>query len=342
MENNTSLLPIPKIRKLAWIIKVKNDKLLRISKTAGQYYKPIDKIVRNKDGSIKKRRHIDRPDGELKMIQKAINSKILKQAIDMLPKEMVGGIKNKSTIDNARPHIGKELVFAIDIRDFYPSTNNKKVLKIWQKYFGCGREVSSVLTKLTTFQHRLPQGAPTSSLLGNFALMPLVTDIKKITDRNNLGLSVYVDDITISGDKDSIYSEIGTVIKLIQKYGYAVSNNKNKKKIMSSNETQIVTGRIVNKKLAVEKQKVQEIRRKIVECCKAKKISTRVKKSIYGRIANISTVDFDLSEKLQDFADSLLIDVEEFWEPKLIEEFRPCNCPDIHLRNSIKKFRNIN
>lgn len=337
---DSTIFPIHTPRKLAWILGLDKEHLLMMAKSAGRHYRPYDKIIRKEGGSIKYR-HIDEPVGKLKVVQKLINKKILRRGSLGLPIEMTGGIKNKSVSDNASPHTSKEMVFAIDIRDFYPSTREIVVLKVWQKQFGCGKDVSALLTQLTTFQKRLPQGAPTSTLLGNFCLIPLIAEIKEIATQKQLGLSVYIDDITLSGNKQDVFDSVGSVIEVIQSHGYAISSRKSKKKLMASNGKQIVTGRIVNRKVEIEKEKVQGIRADIVQSYRLGEISNRKKASIYGKIVNIATVSKDVAEKLKEFADSMLLDIDETWESKEKEEFVPCLNTHHHIRQRVRWFREI-
>jgi len=139
---------------------------------------------------------------------------------------------------------------------------------VWRTYFGCGNTTARILTQLTTFQARLPQGAPTSSLLCNFALLPIFRKIDHYASLNNLSFSIFVDDITISGRKADVIKSIKPIIKILKEHDYAVK--KKKIKIFASGYSQRTTGINVNKKLSVGRRKLNEIRKLIIESAKLK------------------------------------------------------------------------
>ena len=151
---------------------------------------------------------------------------------------------------------------------------------------GCSNVVSNLLTKLTTFQTRTPQGAPTSSTLVNLSLIPLHDDIATLCKQNKLIWSFYVDDITISGQEAQKYIE--PIIKLIQKYGHAIKQKK--LKIMKSNEAQRVTGLIVNKGVSIPREYLQNVRSEIIRLASKKTIFEFEFQKIYGQINHIKNI----------------------------------------------------
>jgi len=44
-----------------------------------------------------------------------------------------GFVPNKSILTNAKPHVGKDLVINIDLKDFFPSINYRRVKRFWRK-----------------------------------------------------------------------------------------------------------------------------------------------------------------------------------------------------------------
>ena len=172
-ENNIQQLNIVSLRYLERLLKIQRTELLQLAETAGRFYNPFDI---HKNGS-NKWRHIDNPQRTLKDVQRRIHKQILE--------------KGKSIIDNAKLHVNKKCIGIVDIKDCFPSTDNLKIYQVWRNYFGCGTKNASILTKLTTFQHRLPQGAPTSSLLCNYALAPIFIVIKDYVKTNRRFMAFY-------------------------------------------------------------------------------------------------------------------------------------------------------
>lgn len=298
-QMNNSLISL---KQLEFTLHTSRDDLRSIAKLAGKLYNPYDLHKKGTD----KWRHIDNPKNELKKIQRIINKTILKKNIFLLPERMTGGITGKSIIDNAKNHVNKEYILIIDIKDCFPSTDNLKILYIWRTYFGCGNTTARILTQLTTFQTRLPQGAPTSSLLCNFALLPIFRKIDHYASLNNLSFSIFVDDITISGRKNDVIGSIKPIIKILKEYNYAVK--KKKIKIFSSGYSQRTTGINVNKKLSVGRRKLNEIRKLIIESAKLEGYmpSTLINK-ISGDINFIQQISQSDGKKLKELANKLLV-----------------------------------
>lgn len=296
---NNSLISL---KRLEFILHTSREELKKIANSVGSYYQPYDL---HKKHTIKWR-HIDNPDGELKKLQKIINKSIFKQFISLLPERMTGGITGKSIIDNAKNHVGKECILILDIKDCFPNTNHLKILHIWRTYFGCGNTTARILTQLTTFQTRLPQGAPTSSILCNFALLPIFGKINSYASLNNLSFSIFVDDITISGKKNNVIKSIKPTIKILRDHHYAV--RKKKIKIITSGYSQKTTGINVNKKLSVSRKEINEIRKLIVESAKLKGYlpSTLINK-INGKTNFVKQISPNNGKKLEELAKKLLV-----------------------------------
>lgn len=247
----------------------------KIAKIAGRYYSPMDVM---KYGT-NKWRHIDNPDYKLKYIQKRIAKRLLSNIL--LPDTMTGGVSKRSISDNAKPHINQPIVICLDLRDCFPSINNEVVYSIYKNGLKCSSEISVLLAQLTTFQTRVPQGAPSSSIIVNLALLPLHNRIAEYCIDNKLKWSFFVDDITISGLET--VKHINNLIKIIQKSGYKVRNRKIL--VMRSNNTQSVTGMVVNKKVSIPKKYIEKLRTDIIKLSHSENPITQSQlDSIYGQV----------------------------------------------------------
>jgi transcriptional regulator with XRE-family HTH domain len=326
-----NIFPILSVNKLAFALKVKPSELKKLSKTAGSYYDPFDRKQIKDDGKVKWR-HIDNPAPKLKEIQRKINKILLKAVVESLPIGMTGGIGGRSIFTNAAQHLNQKAVATLDLKDCFPKTNNKRVFKIWRNHLGASESVASILTKLTTFQRRLPQGSPTSSSLCNIALFPLYKKIKKYCLKEKLNLTLYVDDITISGGLQPIRRAVGNIVYLIQKEGYAV--RRNKIKIMPARVRQKTTGLIVNKKISVSAKTREEIRKEIFILSRKELFSVGRIKSLWGKINHVKQADLKQGEKLSNLAHSFLLDLlnskvyERIVQKKDIT--RRCKCTKKH------------
>lgn len=276
------------VNKLAFKIGISRQVLEDVALNKTSHYKPFIKSEVKKDGSIKERK-IDNPDRAIRQVQKRINKVILQPYCNDLPAYTTGSIKLRSIKDNAAPHVGKEAILAIDITNCFPSINGSNVYAAYRNVFHCSPPVARLLTKLTTYGDRIPQGAPTSPSLCNIVLESLATTLNKIAVDNRLSFTQYVDDLTFSGSKENLLKVKPTILLEIQKCGFEV--NIKKLQMFSANERMAVTGLVVNRTLGVGKKYVREVQRDIFR----QKVSTAV---IKGKIAYIGSVSKSRARKL--------------------------------------------
>lgn len=310
---------ISSLRYLEHLLKINRANLRQLADTSGRYYAPFDLYKK----SSSKWRHIDNPQQPLKEIQKKILATILEKGINQLPNGMNGAISGKSIIDNVKVHVEKECIGVVDIKDCFPNTDNLKVYQVWRNFFFCGIKTANILTKLTTFQHRLPQGAPTSPLLCNYVLSPMFIDLKGYAKKNNLDASIFIDDITVSGKRKAVERAIKYVIKLLIQYKYSV--RKRKVRIITSGYRQKVTGVLVNKKLSIGRKHVQQIRNMILETASLKgHIPSSEYNKIKGKVSFAKLVSKTQGEKLEKFAEKLLLQPQKQVEPVKDDVRRDC------------------
>ena len=179
------------------------------------------------------------PSKELKFVQRRILRKILdKYALSNVPH---GGVKGKSPQTNARQHCGQSLVVTVDIRNFYPSVTHKQVARMFRREFGCGRESTWLLTRLTTIDGQLPQGAPTSTAIANILLASTVDQqANAICCDHGVVVTRFVDDFGFSGRNSRTL--INSTAQSASRIGLRTWRNHQKLKIMPAPQRQEVTG----------------------------------------------------------------------------------------------------
>lgn len=316
-----NIFPLLSMGKLESILKLDRTYLWKIANKAGNYYNSFDQ---RPSGSKKKWRHIDNPIGDVREIQKRLQKRILNKFL--FPSTMLGGVKKGSIIKNAKQHANQKFVFAIDIRNCFPSIKNEYVLNIFREHLGCSAKISYLLTKLTTYQTRLPQGAQTSTFLANLSLLNLHDEIGKISNRYGLKFTFYVDDIVISGEEVPIAIE--PIIKTVQRLGFSIANKK--KNLMRGNSLQKVTGLIVNKKVNISKEYVETLRKEIITASKKGYFTVNEKRSFEGKIRYIQTVNEKIGKRVNYFF--LKFQLPSYGSNKKYKfETRPCKCARRHI-----------
>ena len=238
--------PILSINHLAFLLGFKKRDIKRVAKNSSIFYRPF---FQSRPGRAPRR--IDRAIGILEKIQKEIKVQILSQI--ELPDVFHGCVAGRSSETNARVHVGQKLLITLDVKSFFPSITNDMVFEAFFHRLGFSSGVARILTQLTTVDGHLPQGTHTSPLIANLVLVPAIESSKKLLEAKPLfgdsRNSQHVDDMAISGDIRNCGELINALFKEFRKYGLKLSRKKTK--IEWASEPQIVTGHLVNKRVAL-------------------------------------------------------------------------------------------
>lgn len=233
-------------------------------------------IIKKKSGG---ERPISAPRYKLKTIQKCLNEVL--NAIFTPHFTATGFVPKKSIVDNAKRHIGKQFVFNTDLKDFFPSTEFRRiktVLGLSPFNLTDANEIKSNIEKKKTSEEKgkgylgylvanlccdngcLPQGAPTSPTLTNLVCQRLDKKLYKYAKSINATYSRYVDDITFSANKpifnEKFKKRIIDIIEVQEKFKI----NFKKERLQVGGERQSVTGIIVNRKSNVDRKFIKDIR----------------------------------------------------------------------------------
>lgn len=172
-----------------------------------------------------------------------------------------GFVPDRSIRSNAAPHVGASALLNLDLEDFFPSISFYRVRGIFAgPPFSVPYEVATVLAELACFEGSLPQGAPTSPMLSNFACVVLDRELKEFVRRHGGQYSRYCDDVSISFSRALKFvprtmwysSPSGVVlgdrlVEIITGQGFRI--NGSKLRTSASNRRMSVTGLVVNSKV---------------------------------------------------------------------------------------------
>jgi RNA-directed DNA polymerase len=198
-------------------------------------------------------RIIQAPDEALKALQRSLYHRLFKR-LPVHP--CVTGFRHGYSIaSNASVHVGKAVVVRMDIQEFFPSTQARRL----NRYFsiiGWNRTVATLLTRLCTLDGGLPQGAPTSPVLSNTMNYRMDARLTGLAASCGGVYTRYADDLTFSFEEDK-HSHYGAVIRgvqvILEDEGYA-AHKKKKLHVRRAHQRQEVTGLVVNEKLALPRQ----------------------------------------------------------------------------------------
>ena len=177
----------------------------------------------------------------------------------------MGFRKKRSIVTNANLHVGKPCVVNMDLKDFFPSITQQQVFRIFY-YYGYTTEVSYMLSRLCTYEGRVPQGAPTSPCLSNIVCLKLDKRLSALAEKYQAIYTRYADDITFSGSQ-GLKEIVALVTDIVQDEGFAV--NERKTRVQLSYQRQEVTGiNVSGGKITVDKEYKKRIFQEIYYCKK--------------------------------------------------------------------------
>lgn len=274
---------IKSLNHLSYLLKTNKKELKEITDNLDNFYKPYSDPKKNKDGTLRVKngkietREICPSNGRLKEIQFRIKTLILRK---FEFKDFIqGGVKGKDNISNAKYHQGNKYFFITDIKNFFPSVNHKDVYNMFIEN-GFSPDVSSILTKLTTYKYFVPQGIPTSTYITNLVATPIDIELIELCLRNDIKYTRFVDDLNFSSKKE-FQNLIPDFIDIINSHNLKINNRKTKYKIGPT----VVTGIEVRNNLIKASDEIYE------KFEKATKIETKSSLKIYiERIKKASAI----------------------------------------------------
>jgi retron-type reverse transcriptase len=231
-------------------------------------------------------RKICAPKKQLKWVQRQILKHILSK---VSPHPAAHGFVNgRSTVSNAGPHVGAELLVKFDLKDFFPTMHYFRVMGLFaslgyavgQCKFGTSDEaqaVAPVLARLCCYtptptewgSAALPQGAPTSPAISNLVCRRLDARLAGLAERNGGVYTRYADDLTFSF-KTAEGVRLGRfrwwVDQVCQQEGFTI--NQDKFRVIRDSQRQVVTGIVVNESPNVPRELRRRFRAMLHNCRK--------------------------------------------------------------------------
>lgn len=231
-------------------------------------------------------RDIEAPFDQLKIVQKRIAT--LLQAIET-PDFLMAPVKTRSYVTNAAQHIGSRSFCLLDIEDFFPSCTKKKVYWFFNTCMGCSPDVAAILAEITTRYDRLPQGSPCSPILAFFAYVDMWLEISKVCELADNKVTVYADDITISG-LNVLGEDIWKIKQILHRHGHKFQIEKERAIVDRKVE---ITGVIVSKSSILlpnrQHKKMRETQLELTSA-KSKDDKNRLKMALRGRVAQANQI----------------------------------------------------
>lgn len=163
--------------------------LQKLADVAAGKYHPQHMV---KDGN---RRRLLVPDDDLKETQRRLYDGLLR---GIPVNRCVHSAPRLSILTNARVHLRHPYLSVFDIAACFPSISPYRVRAALRRV-GFQEDAAWLVTRLTTVNNELPQGAPTSPALLNTVFIDLDGKIASMARRMGLSFTRYYDDLCLSG-----------------------------------------------------------------------------------------------------------------------------------------------
>lgn len=232
-------------------------------------------------------RPIDIPDPTLKAMQSRMSDLLGRiKAPDFL----YSPVKGRSYVENAAHHKESKAFWLLDVADYFPSCSANNVAHFFHRELQCSKDVTAVLVHLATLRGCLPQGSPSSPILAYYSNSHIWLAVERIVTAGGCKLSLYADDITISGNKVP-KSLIWQIKKLLFSNGLRL---KRSKEVSLINTPADITGVIVkNGATHLPNRQLKRLvdLRKERASTKNPKLQQRIDNQIAGRLSQRKQVE---------------------------------------------------
>ncbi|MGE9958234.1 reverse transcriptase domain-containing protein [Cloacibacillus porcorum] len=192
-----------------------------LSNNTSHYYKQKD--IPKKRGGIRK---IYIPSYTLHVVQHWILTNILNKispSNQAMAFRQGGYFGNKM---NALYHAHTLYGLSIDLKDFFPSIDSKKVYSVFSR-IGYNPFAATILTNLCTFEGKLPQGSACSPAISNIVCIGLDKRLIGLCEKKGIRFTRYADDMYFScDDKALLLKKISVIKKIINSEGFIINNKK--------------------------------------------------------------------------------------------------------------------
>lgn len=195
---------------MGWLAKLLNLDRTNLQKVVNSIEDHFGQDVVEKN-KAKRVFYITSPD--LKIIQRKILTNILSK-IDF-PAELNNGVKEKEAFAYVQSLRDSNYVLRMQFRNYLESIKPDVVLQVLMKETDLPEDLCRIILILTTTENHLPLGCSTSSTLANMvAKNTWLESLKSVTEDAGGKVSIYLDDVIISGPTEEIFKVSEQVRKL--------------------------------------------------------------------------------------------------------------------------------
>lgn len=276
---SSPLFRIGRSKDLATLLRLSPKKLREIIVKRIALYRFSDEVINGKPRSLAV------PVGQMRGVQERIKD-LLGRVI--LPDYLYSPRRGRAASDNALAHLGARLVVKLDVKQFYPSTSDEHVFQFFHYRLGMVDDLAGRLTKLCTINGKVPFGSPLSPILCALVHDDIFSKAASRCELEGDTMSLWVDDLTISGD------DVST--RLIQRIRRLIACKRmkaHKAQRVSGRHGAVITGTFIGPKGPAPSNKSHlKMGAKLREFAEEKSVDSRLKlaESLIGLVNHQLTI----------------------------------------------------
>jgi RNA-directed DNA polymerase len=207
--------------------KIEADELQLLAKDVGNF----NVFPRKERG---KERLIQEPKARLQRVHLRVHKLLSRVAV---PDYLHSAVKGRSYISNAAAHRAEVRAIKIDVKKFFRSVPRVAVFKFFKEKLKCRDDVAGLLAQLLTFNGYLPTGSSASPIISFYSFKPMFDAIATLAEKNNLSMTCYVDDMTLSGE-----GATNTILQEVRKIIASFGLKSHKARLFEPSQPRVVTG----------------------------------------------------------------------------------------------------
>ncbi|PUB87525.1 MAG: RNA-directed DNA polymerase [gamma proteobacterium symbiont of Ctena orbiculata] len=232
-------------------------------------------------------RLIEIPKPRLKMLQ----HQILREILNRVPPHPCaqGFVRGRSIKHFVEPHLGKEVVLRLDLKDFFHTVPVSRIGALFHR-LGYPWSVARLLQGLSTHAsspslagntfHRLPwamqkrlrdkhlpQGAPTSPALANLAAFRFDCRLQGVANRFSLDYTRYADDLAFSGNRELLRLAPflkGLIGAIAIEEGFEINHRKTRAQTQA--QSQRLGGMVINQRPNLPREEFDRLKAILHNC----------------------------------------------------------------------------
>ena len=160
--------------------------------------------------------------------------------------------KGISIVDCAKPHLDKDVLIHLDLKNFFGSITEDMVYDTLLRETGYAPSLCRFLAQMCCLHGSLPQGTVTSPMLSNIVFRRCDEAHAQIADKHQLQYSRYSDDLYFSGSADTaVKTVLREVSGVLLSFGFKL--NVDKTQVRRRQHRQTILGLTVNDHLQVNR-----------------------------------------------------------------------------------------